>query len=171
MSQKPIANMYDAPSRVFEKGSNFKAHLTRVGALAGAKDLGATYTVVPAGKSAFPRHSHYNNEELIIILEGEGTYKQGDESWSVKPGDTISALAGGGDSAHQLTNSSDADLKYLAISTRNDPDICIYPDSDKFLVAAGIPEEGGAAAADFKLIGRERPMLDYWDGEDVGDES
>ena len=72
--------------------------------------------------------------------------------------------------AHQLTNNGHEDLKYLAISTRNDPDIIEYPDSDKFMVAAAIPPGGGMMAADFKLVGRERPLLDYWDGEDTGED-
>ena len=25
-------------------------------------------------------------------------------------------------------------------------------------------------AADFKIVGRDRPMLDYWDGEDTGED-
>ena len=38
------------------------------------------------------------------------------------------------------------------------------------MVAAGIPAGGGMMGAEFVLRGRDRPLLDYWDGEDIGDD-
>jgi hypothetical protein len=38
------------------------------------------------------------------------------------------------------------------------------------MVASGIPVGGGMMGADFVLQGREKPLLDYWDGEDIGEE-
>ena len=35
--------------------------------------------------------------------------------------------------AHQFINDSEDELKYIAISTKEDHDICEYPDSDKVL--------------------------------------
>ena len=170
MSDKPIANIYELPSKHAKKGSRFEAHATRVGGAIGAERLGMQYVVVPPGKTGFPRHNHRNNEELFVILEGEGTYRKGDNSWLVRAGDAIAAPAGDATTAHQLTNTGGEDLKYLAISTRSDPDIVEYPDSDKFMVAASIPPGGGMMGADFKIVGRDRPLLDYWDGEDIGDD-
>lgn len=169
MTDKPIANMYELPAKHSIKGKKFESHGTRLGAAVGAKDLGAQYMVVPVGKSAYPRHNHRNNEEMFVILEGEGTYQRGEATWVVHSGDVIGAPAGDASTAHQLVNTGQVDLKYLSISTRNDPDICEYPDSDKFMIAAGIPQDGGMMSASFKILGRERPMLDYWDGEDTGE--
>ncbi|MBU1175492.1 MAG: cupin domain-containing protein [Alphaproteobacteria bacterium] len=169
MTEKPIANMFELPVKHHLKG-RFEAYTTRVGGAVGAEALGVQYIVVPPGKTGYPRHNHRNNEELFVVLQGEGTYRRGDTSWPVKAGDAIAAPAGDARTAHQLANTGHEDLKYLAISTRNDPDIIEYPDSNKYMIAASIPPGGGMMGADFKIVGRERPLLDYWDGEDTGED-
>ena len=163
---KPVASMFDLPSRHSAKGMRFESHATRLGGAIGAKSLGAQYMVVPAGKSAFPRHCHHNNEEMFIILEGEGIYRFGDESYPVKTGDICAAPAGGVATAHQVTNTGKGDLRYLAISTRNDPDICEYPDSGKLTVLAGAAPGGAKAARRVAASFRVENAVDYWDGED-----
>jgi uncharacterized cupin superfamily protein len=166
---KPIVNIADLDMKATSKGTRYAYSAGRLGGVLGMKDLGAQYIVVPCGKTGFPFHSHRNNEEMFIILEGEGTYRCGDERWAVRAGDVISAVAGDASTAHQLINTGTADMRYFAISTRHDPDICEYPDSGKFMVASGIPDGGGMMGADFVMRGREKPLLDYWDGEDIGD--
>jgi uncharacterized cupin superfamily protein len=165
----PFVNIADLDMRASSKGSRFAARAGRLGGVLGMKDLGAQYIVVPPGKTGYPFHAHRNNEEMFIILEGEATYRRGSESWTVRAGDVISAVAGDASTAHQLINSGSVDLRYFAISTRNDPDICEYPDSGKWMVASGIPAGGGMMGAKFVMQGRDRPLLDYWDGEDIGD--
>lgn len=167
---KPVVNIDELDMKAGGKGTRFANRAGRLGGVLGMKHLGAQYLVVPPGKSGFPFHSHRNNEEMFIILEGEGTYRFGAESYPVRAGDVCSAVAGDASTAHQLTNTGTTDLRYFAISTRNDPDICEYPDSGKFMVASGIPEGGGMLAAQFVLRGREKPLLDYWDGEDIGEQ-
>jgi len=170
MNDKPIVNINDVPARENKKGSRFAFTALRAGGAVGAKALGATYMIVPPGRTAFPRHCHHNNEEMFIILEGTGTYRKGDDSWDVKPGDVVSALPGGVETAHILVNTGSTELKYWSLSTRNDPDICEYPDSGKYMVASGIPQNGGMANAQFVLRGRDTTPLDYYDGEDIGEE-
>jgi uncharacterized cupin superfamily protein len=53
------------------------------------------------------------------------------------------------------------DLKYLAIGTTDEPEICEYPDSGKFLAESGL-----ASQAPFGVIGRTATKVDYWDGEE-----
>jgi uncharacterized cupin superfamily protein len=167
---KPVASLTTLEKRTIGRGRNFAAKAARVGSAIGMKQLGAQYMVVPPGKAAGPRHSHRANEELYVIFDGTGTYRCGDEIYEVKAGDVLSALAGDASTAHQLRNTGTTDLRYLVISTKHDPDICEYPDSGKYMVAAGFPPGLGMLQADFRLIGREKPALDYWDGEDIGEE-
>ncbi len=167
---KPVVNIADLEMKSSSKGTRFASKAGRIGGVLGMKGLGAQYIVVPPGKTGYPFHSHRNNDELFIILEGEGTYRFGAEAHPVKAGDVCSATAGDASTAHQLTNTGSGDLRYFAISTRNDPDICEYPDSGKFLVASGIPAGGGMIGAKFVMQGREKPLLDYWDGEDIGED-
>ena len=102
---KPIVNIADLDMKLTEKGSRFASAAGRIGGVVGMEALGAQYIVVPPGKIGFPFHSHRNNEEMFIILEGEGTFRKGAEQWPVSAGDVISAVAGDASTAHQLINS------------------------------------------------------------------
>ncbi|HEV7121542.1 MAG TPA: cupin domain-containing protein, partial [Candidatus Paceibacterota bacterium] len=88
-------------------------------------------------------------------LEGEGELRMGEERTQVKKGDFIACPAGGKDVAHQVINTSDSELKYLAVSTKLSPEIADYPDTGKF----------GILTDDFRFVGRADQSLDYWEGE------
>lgn len=164
-SVTPIANIADIPLRVVGDGVNFKGQCGRIGAVIGAKKLGCQLHVVQAGEKAFPRHAHHANEEIFYIVSGTGTYRYGEQTSAIRAGDVISAPAGDLSTAHQILNTGDAELRYLAFSTRLDPDVVEYADSNKFMVASLIPEGGGLVSAGFKFIGRMDSAVDYWDGE------
>lgn len=155
---KPIVNLDEVALKMGGNGEAYVAEFGRVGPLIGAEKLGCNLHVVPAGKKAFPRHAHQVNEEMMIILSGEGTYRTGDESWPVQAGDVIAAPPGDGSTAHHVVNSSDAELRYLTVSTQEAPEIVEYPDSGKFGVFNGTPE--------FRFLGRMDGMVDYYDGEE-----
>src|SRR6516165_7723038 len=132
---KPVINLEDVPLREMSHGNLFSAQLGRTGHLVGAKQLGCQLHVVPAGKKAFPRHAHHVNEEMFFVLSGTGSYRAGEEVFPICAGDVIAAPAGDGATAHQIVNNSGAELRYLAFSTRRDPEVVEYPDSGKFAVA------------------------------------
>ena len=163
--KKPIANINDVELRDWSKGSRFAARIARIGPLVGAEQLGVQLQILAPGKAAYPRHAHHVNEEMFIVLEGEGTYRAGDQTWATRTGDVISAPAGTGETAHQITNTSDAELKFLSISTRQDPEVVEYPDSGKFAVMSRVPKDGGGLAAALRFIGKAEDSLGYWDGE------
>ncbi len=167
---KPIVNIDELEMRTTSRGSRFASSAGRIGGVIGMRALGAQYIVVPAGKAGYPFHAHRNNEEMFIILEGVGEYRLGSDRHALRAGDVIAAPAGDASTAHQIINTGSTDLRYFAISTRNDPDIIEYPDSGKWMVASGIPAGGGMMGAKFVMQGREKPRLDYWDGEDIGEE-
>jgi len=124
-----------------------------------ARKLAAGVSVVPPGKRACPYHLHHAQEEMFVILAGQGTLRVAGEMLPVKAGDVI-VIPPGREYPHQLINTSDQDLKYLAIGTTDDPEICEYPDSGKYLAEAGI-----GRPHPFGVIGRAADTLDYWDGE------
>jgi len=162
----PIVNISDVTLRDGGNGEQFVAKLGRIGAVIGAHKLGCQLHVVPAGKKAFPRHAHHANEEMFYIVSGEGTYRLGDEIFPVREGDVISAPAGDVSTAHQIVNTSGAELRYLAFSTRLDPDVTEYPDSMKFAVASMIPPGAGMMSAKFSYTSRKDRPVDYFDGEE-----
>lgn len=162
---KPVANIADAQLNDFGNGEAFVARLAQIGPQIGARALGVMLTVVPPGKRAFPFHAHYANEEMFFILEGAGEYRIGDERHRVRAGDILAAPAGDAATAHQIINTSDAELRYLAFSTKIQPEAVEYPDSEKFLVIAGMDASGHPGSAKLRFLGRAEASLDYYDGE------
>ena len=96
---------------------------------------------------------------MFVVLEGAGSVRVAGELLPLKKGDVVFAPAGK-DYPHQIVNTSDAPLKYLAISNREPIEICEYPDSGKF--AADATPDGREA---FGVVQRKGEDLDYWDGE------
>ncbi|MHB8661027.1 MAG: cupin domain-containing protein [Minisyncoccota bacterium] len=128
----------------------------QVAARVGAKKLGYNITKIPPGKRAFPFHSHRVNEEMFYVIEGEGEIRIGNKTYPIKQGDFIACPPGGPETAHQIVNVSQRELQYLAVSTKEGPEIAEYPDSKKF----GVMSTDG-----FRFLGRADQSLGYWDGE------
>lgn len=125
-----------------------------------AKKLGASIDIVPAGKRSCPYHFHYAQEEMFVILEGEGTLRVAGELIPIRAGDVID-IPPGPEFPHQILNTSDAPLRYLSVSTQELPEVCEYPDSGKYLAftrTKGTLLDGGR-------MHRPETDLDYWDGE------
>jgi uncharacterized cupin superfamily protein len=160
--RKPIVSLDQLGLDHWRRGSFFESRDASFGALLGLKDLGISYCEVPPGKSGCPFHNHHVEEELFIILEGEGTYRFGGERYAVGPGDVLGAPAGGPETAHHLINTGTLPLKYLSISTMASTEICEYPDSGKFLART---RRSDTREASFDFIGRPQSATDYWDGE------
>lgn len=137
--------------------SRFGIRMAPIGRQLGAKKLGYNVTAVPAGKAAFPFHGHRVNEEMFLVLQGAGEVRIGEAVHAIRAGDVICCPPGG--PAHQIRNTGTDELRYLAVSTREMPEVCDYPDSGKF----GVYGEFGGAP--FAYIGRESVAADYWDGE------
>jgi uncharacterized cupin superfamily protein len=130
----------------------------RVGTV--ARKLGAGVDIVPPGKRSCPYHFHYAQEEMFIILEGEGTLRVAGEMIPIRAGDVI-GIPPGPEYPHQIVNTSNAPLKYLSISTQEVPEVCEYPDSGKYLAYSrtkGPLLDGGR-------MHRPDADLDYWEGE------
>jgi uncharacterized cupin superfamily protein len=94
----------------------------------------------------------------------EGEVRIGPERFPIKQGDVIAHPPGGPETAHQIVNTSNAELKYLAISTLQMPEICDYPDSNKFAVMTMRPGPDGKPKF-WRFAAREGMGVDYFDGE------
>lgn len=164
----PVAHLDEVPSfpNAPEGATRFGSVMAPLGAAIGARELGAMYMQVEPGKRAFPYHCHHGNEEMFVILEGEGTYRYGDTEHAIRAGSVCAARKGGPDTAHQIINTGTTTLKYLSISTKNDPDVCEYPDSGKF-AAIAVGEGNDFATANLRSLHRVEDGLGYFDGEDI----
>jgi uncharacterized cupin superfamily protein len=109
------------------------------------------HVAAPEGKLAAPPHCHSEEEELFVVLEGEGTLILGDDEHRVHAGSIVGRRAGTR-VAHAFRGGPGG-IAFLAYGTRRPSDICYYPRSGKVLL-------GGVG-----VMGRIE-QLDYWDGED-----
>jgi len=148
-----------------KKLTKFGGKVSDLGQPLGLEGIGCRYFEVKPGRRAFPFHNHLGNDELFIVTEGKGIYRYGDKTIEISAGSGWGATRGGREGAHQIINNSDEVLKYLAISTKNDPDICEYPDSDKIL-AFSIKPGKDFESAYMKYIGLMENQVNYFHGEE-----
>jgi uncharacterized cupin superfamily protein len=134
-----------------------------LGAAAGAKQTGLNWIALPPNEEAAPPHCHSVEEELFVVLDGEGTLElwprpkpgappptEPDETHPLVRGSIVSRPAGTRIS-HCLRTGEQA-MTYLAYGTKEPGDVCYYPRSNKiFFRGLGV-------------IGRLE-LLDYFDGE------
>lgn len=115
---------------------------TRVGAAAGAQELGCSLYELDPGGQAAPYHVHYANEELLIVLDGALELRGPDGVREVKKG-AIAAFPAGPRGAHRLRNVSDAPARYLLVSTMQFPEVAEQVDTGTILALKG-PADGWA---------------------------
>ena len=169
----PILNIHDVepqprPAERQPTGAaaeRFDVRNAPLGMPLGAQKLGYNLTCVPPGKAAYPFHSHRINEEMVLIVAGTGTLRLGSERFALRAGDVVAMPAGGPETAHQIINTGDEELRYLAVATKIGPEICDYPDSGKFGVYSEVAPGKDGQPQFFYFMGRESQCLDYWDGE------
>lgn len=160
-----VVNINEAPTMEIEKGRRFGATVRQLAGATGGKLVGCNGFEVPPGRTAFPRHWHAATEEVIYVLEGQGTLRIGDRTVDVGQGDYIT-LPPGPDHAHQLVNHSDAPLRYLCLSNKVHADVVGYPDSGKF-AAMGSPSPNYFDRPWVRALFRTESPLDYYDGEEI----
>jgi len=162
MTDSPIVNIDDVPLMDRQHGEKFAVKWGRVGPLVGTSTLGCAVHVVPPGKRAFPLHRHHVADEMFFILSGAGEYRLGEKTFALRSGDFVGAPAGG--EAHQIVNTGQGDLTYLAFSTVGSVDVVDYPESGKIAVAAGV-KNADFKSATYVGLGRLQ-RADYYDGEE-----
>ena len=142
------------------RGGRQRRHL---GAAAGSRWTGLCQITLESGALSGPPHAHSAEEEIFVVLAGEGTLELTPSPWVRDPPDhpephsvrrgTVVARPPGTGVAHAF-RARDNGLTLLAWGTREPNDICWYPRSNKmFWRGVGV-------------IGRIE-TLDYWDGEEL----
>jgi uncharacterized cupin superfamily protein len=121
-----------------------------LGEAAGALRTGLNYVEAAPGKLATPLHCHSAEEEIFVVLDGEGTLLLGDERFPVERGHVVGRPPG--TRVPHAFEAGERGLSFLAYGTREPNDIAYYPRSGKInLRGVGV-------------ITRVE-KLDYWDGE------
>jgi uncharacterized cupin superfamily protein len=148
---------------VEEVEARFGGRSRALGSAAGAKLTGLNLVSLPAGEEGAPPHAHTVEEELFVVLAGEGELElwpspdpqhvfpsEPSEVHAVRAGHVVSRPPG-----TRIPHSFRAGpngLTYLAYGTRDSNDVCWYPRSNKIF---------------FRGLGviARLELLDYFDGE------
>jgi uncharacterized cupin superfamily protein len=123
---------------------------------AGSQRTGLRLSEVLPGKLNAAPHCHSAEEEIFVVLDGEGTLllweADGVAEHPVRRGSVVARPPGTG-VAHAF-RAGDAGLTLLMYGTKDPNDICFYPRSGKVMFRG------------VGVIARLGEPLDYWDGED-----
>jgi uncharacterized cupin superfamily protein len=115
--------------------TTFGGRARRAGHAAGATATGLNHVVLPPAGQGAPAHCHSLEEELFVVLAGDGVLElwgredAGPEDHQLRAGDVIARPAGTG-VAHAL-RAGDEGLTYLAYGTREPGDMCFYPQTGR----------------------------------------
>jgi uncharacterized cupin superfamily protein len=157
---KPIMNLDEAAFDDVEENGIYTSSRATISDHIGARHLGYNLTVLPPGKVQCPFHCHRGEEEMFLILEGEGELRFGDQRFAIRRHDVIACPPGGPEVAHQIINTGATELRYLSLSTLVGVDACEFPDSGKVMVVAG-----GRGNRTLRKMFRAENTVDYYDRE------
>jgi uncharacterized cupin superfamily protein len=136
--------------------AGYEADYLRIGPAIGASMLGATIYELGPGQSNCPYHYEYGNEEWLIVLAGRLTLRTPRGEENLEPGHVV-CFPEGPEGAHKLSNRGEEPVRVLLLSTKRDPSVAVYPDSDKIGVWSGNERD--------KLMAQRDSNVDYWTGE------
>jgi uncharacterized cupin superfamily protein len=132
----------------------------QLGEAAGGEDLGCSLYELPEGRRSWPYHYHTENEEALFVLEGSGTLRLNGERVPLEAGNYV-ALPADERGAHRVVNDSSGSLRYLVVSTMDDPEVTVYPDSEKLGVFVGSAPDGRDPRSVHGYY-RLDDAVDYW---------
>jgi uncharacterized cupin superfamily protein len=148
---RSIVNLADVAEERYDKGG-YEGVGRDLGRAAGSQATGLGHGILEPGSLSAPFHCHSAEEEIFVVLDGEGTLLLGDDEHPIRRGSVVGRPPGTR-IAHAL-RAGEQGLTYLAYGTREPNDIAYYPRSRKI---------------NFRGVGviTRLEQLDYWDGEEA----
>jgi uncharacterized cupin superfamily protein len=140
-SRKPArvvcADQIQAQTQTFVHPWNPKSEMRAawLGGAAGLVRTGVNLLRLPPGGESFTYHAHHHEEEWIYIISGRAILDDGDAQHELGPGDFVAFPAPS--QAHQLRNTSAADVVYLSGGERAELDVSDFPKLGKRMVRIG----------------------------------
>ncbi len=128
-----------------------------VGQRIGGELIGATMSEVEPGNKLWPYHTHYLNEEWVIVLRGEPTLRTPEGEHVLNEGDVV-CCPRGKDGAHQIINQTDSPIRVLMLSSMTPGEVIEYLDTGKVLAK-------DTKDADI-MFARPGPAVEYWEDEE-----
>jgi uncharacterized cupin superfamily protein len=157
-----IVAIDDAPGAERDRGE-FGATIRNVGVALGSRSTGMRHATIAPGRLNAPPHCHSAEEELFVVLDGDGTLLLYDldgevtDEHAVHAGHIVARPAGTG-IAHAFC-AADGGMTVLSYGERKAEDVGFYPRSQK-LAIRGFGGSGVLGGVVFRV-----QRADYWDGE------
>jgi uncharacterized cupin superfamily protein len=156
-------NVFDPDFDAEQDEAPFTWRRARIGRQAGSEKLGASLFELPPGQRAWPYHTHWGNEEMLLVLAGSPTLRTPEGERELRAGD-VAIHRRGPEGFHQMINRSDSPARFLVISTMLEPDVVQWEDSQKLLVFAGAAPQPGKDAP-IEVSFRRDAAIPFWEGE------
>jgi len=118
---------YPEPFRQVVAGRERK----RLGDAAGLTQFGVNLVRLKPGAASAVRHWHEEEDEFVLVLDGELVLIEDDGETPLRPGDAAGFKSGVAN-GHHLVNRSGTDALYLEVGTRAAAERAHYPDDDLY---------------------------------------
>lgn len=128
-----------------------KRHFRRLAPAGGLTDFGVSHVRLEPGGISSQRHWHEDEDEFVVILEGEAVLVEDEGETPMRAGD-CAVFPKGAANGHHLVNRSDRDCIFIAVGK---PPVghCHYSDVDlhwdgpnaRYTRKDGTPYEAGAS--------------------------
>lgn len=101
----------------------------RLGDAGGLTQFGANLVTLEPGALSSLRHWHLNEDEFVMVTQGECTLVQDAGETVMRPGDCAAFPAGSTD-GHQFINRSSFVARFLVVGTKAPREVATYSDVD-----------------------------------------
>ena len=112
----------------FDQGFE-KRHTTRLTNPGGITQFGVNHVRLEPGAKSSLRHWHEEQDEFLVVTEGQLTLVDDHGDTPLSPGDCCAFPKGDGN-GHCIANHSDTDGAFIVVGTRTPTETAHYPDID-----------------------------------------
>lgn len=103
----------------------------------GLSQFGAFIETLPPGSRSALKHWHAEEDEMVLVLDGEVTLIEDDTEHRLGVG-MAATFKAGAPVGHYLDNRSAAPVRYLVVGTRSKEERVTYPDHDRTFHRVGV---------------------------------
>ena len=108
----------------------------RLGQAGGLTQFGVNLVTLDPGARSSLRHWHQNEDEFVMVTEGQLMLVQDDGETPMGPGECAAFPAGDGN-GHHFVNRSDRIAQFLVVGSRAPREVATYSDVDMKVEMAG----------------------------------
>ncbi|MCX7301139.1 MAG: cupin domain-containing protein [Rhodobacterales bacterium] len=127
LSKAPVktGSIYPAPYAAQMAGRSS----LRLGDLGGLTQFGVNLVILAPGAISSLRHWHQNEDEFVMVTQGECTLVQDAGPVVMRPGDCAAFPAGLPD-GHHFINQTEVEARFVVVGTKARSEVATYSDVD-----------------------------------------